>query len=122
MLQRITAVLMSCVVLGFTTAAHAELVITITKGGQKGQPIAIVPFGWSGAGALPLDIAQVVESDLQRSGKFEDTLAINVFGKRHRLSRIGREARLAGLSPALYMQPGAFSLGKEASRTHGRHR
>ena len=71
MLQRITAVLMSCVVLGFTTAAHAELVITITKGGQKGQPIAIVPFGWSGAGALPLDIAQVVESDLQRSGKFE---------------------------------------------------
>ena len=37
---------------------------------QKGQPIAIVPFGWSGAGALPLDIAQVVESDLQRSGNF----------------------------------------------------
>jgi TolB protein len=51
--------------------ARAELVVTITKGGQRGQPIAVVPFGWSGTTAAPLDVAQVVEADLQRSGKFE---------------------------------------------------
>ena len=71
MLRRIIAVFACAAVLGIAVDARAELVITITKGAQRGQPTAVVPFGWSGVGAQPLDVAQVVEADLQRSGKFE---------------------------------------------------
>ena len=51
-------------------AAQAQLVIEITKGQANAIPIAIVPFGWSGAAALPEDVAGVVSADLQRSGRF----------------------------------------------------
>jgi TolB protein len=51
--------------------AHAQLVIKITRGGQRATPIAVVPFGNQGAIAAPLDIAAVVAADLQRSGRFE---------------------------------------------------
>jgi TolB protein len=51
--------------------AQAQLVIKITRGGQRATPIAVVPFGWSGPTAVPLDVAKVVEADLQRSGRFE---------------------------------------------------
>jgi len=52
-------------------AAHAELTIVITKGSDQAIPIAIVPFGWSGVGPLPFDVAQVVAADLGRSGRFK---------------------------------------------------
>lgn len=51
--------------------ANAQLVIEITRGGQRATPIAIVPFGEQGAIRAPLDIASVVEADLYRSGRFE---------------------------------------------------
>lgn len=51
--------------------ARAELVIEITRGATKPIPIAIVPFGWSGDGQPPADIAAVVRSDLVGSGRFE---------------------------------------------------
>jgi TolB protein len=51
-------------------AAHAQLVIEITKGQTNAIPIAIVPFGWQGASALPTDVADIVAADLQRSGRF----------------------------------------------------
>jgi len=54
--------------------AHAQsaggpLVIRITQGVEGALPIAIVPFEWAGA-PMPTDIAQVVSSDLTRSGRF----------------------------------------------------
>ncbi len=52
-------------------AAHAQLVIEITRGQENAVPIAIVPFGWESAGAAPFDVAEVVAADLQRSGRFE---------------------------------------------------
>jgi len=52
-------------------AAHAELTIVITKGSDEAIPIAIVPFGWNGVGAMPFDVAQVVAADLARSGRFK---------------------------------------------------
>ena len=45
--------------------------IIIDKGVEKPIPVAIVPFGWSQAAALPpVDIAQVISNDLTRSGRF----------------------------------------------------
>jgi len=53
-----------------TGVAHAALDIVITEG-IKRRPIAIVPFGWqAGGGDLPLDISEVIKSDLTRSGRF----------------------------------------------------
>lgn len=51
---------------------HAYAIeIIIDKGVEKPIPVAIVPFGWSQAAALPpVDIAQVISNDLTRSGRF----------------------------------------------------
>lgn len=54
----------------FAITARAELVIEITEGNDSALPIAIVPFGWKGAGAPPADAAFVVAADLERSGQF----------------------------------------------------
>jgi TolB protein len=53
-----------------STAALAELEIQITRGAGKQTPIAIVPFGWDGNDAAPIDVATVIAADLQRSGRF----------------------------------------------------
>lgn len=47
------------------------LEIEITKGIDTALPIAIVPFGWDSPTVLPLDIASIVTSDLQRTGLYE---------------------------------------------------
>lgn len=52
------------------TPVRAVIEIEITQGGENAIPIAIVPFGWSGQGDVPEDIAAVVDADLQRSGNF----------------------------------------------------
>src|SRR5690606_36950917 len=44
--------------------------IEITRGAGKQTPIAVVPFGWQGAGAPPIDVAGVIAADLERSGRF----------------------------------------------------
>jgi TolB protein len=49
--------------------AHAQLTIQITRGVTTPIPVAIVPFG--GAGPLPVDSAQVIGADLERSGRFQ---------------------------------------------------
>ena len=54
-------------------SAVAVLEIQITKGGEGGIPIAIVPFGDAPGGALGAEIASIVNADLAGSGRF-DTL------------------------------------------------
>ena len=52
--------------------ARAALTIEITQGVEGAKPIAVVPFGWSGApGTAPENIAAIVSADLGRSGRFE---------------------------------------------------
>jgi TolB protein len=51
--------------------AQAALTIEITQGVEGAVPIAIVPFGWNGAGAAPENIAAIISSDLSRSGRFD---------------------------------------------------
>lgn len=46
------------------------LVIRITQGVEGALPIAIVPFEWAGA-PMPQDVAQIITSDLTRSGRFK---------------------------------------------------
>jgi len=55
---------------GLSGIAHAQLQIEITRGVDNPTPIAVVPFAWKGTGAPPADVAQVVDSDLVRSGQF----------------------------------------------------
>jgi TolB protein len=50
-------------------AAHAELEITVTGGVEQALPIAIVPF--SQVSDVQVDVAQVVQDDLVRSGRFK---------------------------------------------------
>lgn len=58
-------------VAGLTSpCTYAQLQIEITRGVDNPTPIAVVPFGWSGAGPSPEDIARIVDSDLARSGQF----------------------------------------------------
>ncbi len=56
--------------LAATSVARAELTIEITEGVTDPIPIAIVPFGWGGIGAAPFDVAELVATDLKRSGRF----------------------------------------------------
>lgn len=65
--------------------ARAVIEIEITQGGASAIPIAIVPFGFGGAGQPPVDVAAIVAADLQRSGNFaplnrEDLVARPVSG------------------------------------------
>src|SRR5712691_7701358 len=48
--------------------AGAQLTIEITGGGAYQIPIAVLPF--AGESALPQSIAEIVEQDLSRSGRF----------------------------------------------------
>lgn len=53
-------------------AAQSVLDIEITGGTEAALPIAIVPFGWQGEGpSAPQSVAEIIVSDLQRSGQFE---------------------------------------------------
>jgi TolB protein len=56
--------------LGAAPAAHATLDIEITSGVRDPVPIAIVPFAPATPADGGLDVAQVIEHDLQGSGRF----------------------------------------------------
>ena len=54
--------------LWFSQSAMAELDILVTGGMDSGRPVAIVPF--KADSSVPEDVANVISSDLMRSGKF----------------------------------------------------
>ena len=60
--------------------ARADLTIEITKGMDNPTAIAVVPFAWQGAGAAPEDVAQVIESDMLRSGQFAPLARADMLG------------------------------------------
>ena len=66
-LLRATALVL---LLGMTAAARAELQIEITSGVRDPVPIAIVPFAAANAPGGDLDVAGVVQHDLEGSGRF----------------------------------------------------
>ncbi|MEZ5542442.1 MAG: Tol-Pal system beta propeller repeat protein TolB [Pseudomonadota bacterium] len=65
---RITVLLLLALITG---PARSALTIEITQGIEGAVPIAVVPFGWSGAGPAPENISAIIGADLNRSGRFE---------------------------------------------------
>ncbi|MGB0218612.1 MAG: Tol-Pal system beta propeller repeat protein TolB [Sinimarinibacterium flocculans] len=59
----------AAVLLAVSGVARAELEITVQGGVEQALPIAIVPF--TQIPDVKLDVAQVVEDDLRRSGRFK---------------------------------------------------
>ena len=57
----------------FCSRTWAALVVEITKGQDDAIPIAIVPFSAPEAAAATFDVAQLVNDDLARSGRFKTT-------------------------------------------------
>lgn len=53
-----------------SSASVAQLEIQVTRGIDNPTSIAIAPFAWDGLGAAPEDFAQIIDSDLARSGQF----------------------------------------------------
>ena len=50
--------------------ATAQLRIVVDGGVPNPIPVAVVPFGWVGSGLAPFDLAEVIDADLARSGRF----------------------------------------------------
>ncbi len=66
--SKTVALLFACL-LSISRAQAIEIIID--KGVEDPIPVAIVPFGWSQSANLPpTDIAEVIKSDLIRSGRF----------------------------------------------------
>ena len=55
---------------GCASTAWAQLKIEVTNGVADPVPVAIVPFARAASGDGGLDVASVVEHDLQGSGRF----------------------------------------------------
>lgn len=77
-----TIVVLVAVLLGIRPAS-AQLEIDITQGVAAGIPIAIVPFEYKGSEPPPHEVSEVVESDLQRSGRFDTIAHENFLSRPH---------------------------------------
>lgn len=93
-----TWLLICSLLLLWSGAPRAELVIEITKGRQGGLPIAIVPFGWDGPSvAPPQDVARIVTADLERSGRFDPLAERDLISRPTEGSQVNfRDWRLVG--------------------------
>ena len=58
-------------VLFYSMPAKAVLTIEITQGIEAGIPIAVVPFSWQGRPMVDDSMADIIQADLDRSGRFE---------------------------------------------------
>jgi TolB protein len=67
--SRATSIVLAVVLTGVAPCSVAQLRLDITKGVTDAVPIAVVPFGGQAEGGSA-DVAAVVGSDLQRSGRF----------------------------------------------------
>ncbi len=72
MLKKLSSLIILSLMM-FPAPSYAVLTIEITQGVEGAAPIAIVPFGWRGAGGSqpPEVMHRIVAADLQRSGFFK---------------------------------------------------
>ncbi len=83
MKQKMIAVVVIAAAMFGTRPAWAVLEIDITQGVAAGIPIAVVPFEYQGSEPPPQEVSDVVESDLQRSGRFETIDRENFLSRPH---------------------------------------
>jgi TolB protein len=62
--------LLPALVLLLPGTAAAQLRIEINRGVSEAVPVAVVPFAYQGQGQAPIDAAEVIAGDLERSGRF----------------------------------------------------
>ena len=67
--------------LSLSVTARAELVIEITEGIDDPIPVAFVPFQWQGSGALPLELADLIENNMERTGLVTGTPRGNMLSR-----------------------------------------
>jgi len=101
-------VLLACL----ASNVRGELQIEINQGIENPTPIAVVPFAWQGVGSALEDVAQIVDSDLARSGQFSPV------SRRDMLSYPTRESELYYRDwraiAAEYVLIGRVSVGSQA--------
>ena len=68
---RLKAAVLIFLLSAFGSTASGQLEVIITNADIRPFPIAVVPFGWEGAGPAPFDLAGLVATDLSNSGRFE---------------------------------------------------
>jgi len=68
--------------------AHAADPLLISGGSDRAIPIAVVPFGWQGASALPEDIADIIGKDLRNSGTFQPIARQNMISQPAQTSEV----------------------------------
>ena len=91
--------------------AHAALTIEITQGVVGATPIAIVPFGPVGAN-LPVDVAQVITADLQRSGRFAPVAKDDLIARPYEASQVNfRDWRLLKVDDLVIGKVTPFGAG-----------
>jgi TolB protein len=87
MIKRI--LLLSLLLTGLLASpARAVLTIEITQGIEAGIPIAIVPFSWQGAPMKDGRMADVIEADLKRSGRFESIPRQDFLSQPHDIRKV----------------------------------
>lgn len=57
---------------------QADIRIVIDQGVDSARPIGVIPFTWSGNGAPPQNVGEIVAADLRNSGKFNPIANANM--------------------------------------------
>ena len=80
------------------SGAHAELRIEITRGVDNALKIGVVPFEWRGKRKLPINVDEVISSDLGLSGRFAALPSNQMLSLPHQSSEIlPRDWRMLGV-------------------------
>ncbi len=79
--MRYCLILILCV---YASASIGELRIEVTQGLDKPVHVAVVPFNWRGWGRGSDTLTDVVNSDLQLSGRFKTTSVEQMLSRPHR--------------------------------------
>ncbi len=84
----LTVRLIAVILAAWCAAAQAEITIVIDKSGLGGVPIAVVPFEWRGAGTPPHEVADIIEANLARSGRFDPIAREDFLNTPHEKSQV----------------------------------
>jgi TolB protein len=79
---------MLLVAICYTLPGHAVLTIEVNQGTAAGIPIAIVPFSMDGVNQGETQLADVIESDLSVSGRFETIPRSSQLSRPHDLKSV----------------------------------